>query len=111
VSNTAQSLPVDLDQVSARLQDIPANKGPSTPRWPSPATTVSQIDEEQQYHDDIQYQTECYNKLVEDGGRPSHPLIRLEDIVKDPGEYREILSFWQGKYGRGDEWEVFGAVE
>jgi hypothetical protein len=107
VDKTAQSLADDLDQVAARLQDVPADKGPSTPRWPTPATTA-EFDEEEQYRGDIQFQTDCYNKLVEDGGRPSHPLIRLEDIVKNPGEYREILSFWQGKYGRGDEWEVFG---
>jgi hypothetical protein len=48
--------------------------------------------------------------LVDDGGRPSHPLTRLEDIVENPGEYREILTFWQGKYADPDEdeWRVFG---
>ena len=53
----------------------------------------------------MQYETECYNTLVNDGGRPSHPIRFLEHVVRSPGRYREILSFWQD---HPDEWRVFG---
>lgn len=108
VSETVQSVPVDLDLVAARLQEISTDNDRSTYRSPSPPRTATEeIDEEEQYRHNIQQQTENYNELVKHGGRPSHPLSRLEDIVKDPGEYREILSFWQD--GRDDRWMVFGA--
>ncbi|PGH18198.1 hypothetical protein AJ80_04585 [Polytolypa hystricis UAMH7299] len=57
------------------------------------------IDEEEQYRANVRRATEDYHKLVEDGGRPSHPLSLLEDIGKDPSDYSEILSFWTGLHG------------
>ena len=47
---------------------------------------------------------ESYRKLVDGGGRPSHPLERMEDIISNPGEFREILSFWQDD---DEDWQVF----
>jgi hypothetical protein len=47
----------------------------------------------------------CYNTLVNEGGRPSHPVSLGRDILENPGEYREILSFWNR---RSNNWEVFG---
>lgn len=47
----------------------------------------------------------AYRSLVSDGGRPSHPVRLLKTIVFAPGEYRSILSFWQGS---PNEWTVFG---
>lgn len=52
VSEMAQSLPVNLDQVAARLQDACANKDRWAPRSPSPATTV-EICEEEQHRADL----------------------------------------------------------
>ncbi|TFB07568.1 hypothetical protein CCMA1212_001150 [Trichoderma ghanense] len=51
-----------------------------------------------------QFQAAAYETLVQDGGRPSHPLGLLERIVFSPGRYRGILAFWQD---RSDEWQVF----
>jgi hypothetical protein len=59
---------------------------------------------DEQYHEDLRSETECYNTLVNDGGRPSHPVSLLEDVLKNPGEYREILSYWQD-HPAG--WKVF----
>ncbi|KAL6864052.1 hypothetical protein J3F83DRAFT_716335 [Trichoderma novae-zelandiae] len=50
------------------------------------------------------FQTAAYNTLIDDGGRPSHPLSLLESIASAPGKYRDILAFWQD---RSDEWQVF----
>lgn len=104
---TVQSRPVNLDQVAARLQDIPADRERSF-RSPSPASTISPPTEEEQYRHDVQHETRFYNKLVKDGGRPSHPLSLFDNVIKDPGEYREILSFWQD--GQSGKWKVF-AIE
>ncbi|KAK2791411.1 hypothetical protein FQN52_004845 [Onygenales sp. PD_12] len=42
------------------------------------------------------------------GGRASHPLSLLEDIVENPGDYRDILSFWQALESSGpDNFRVF----
>jgi hypothetical protein len=47
---------------------------------------------------------EAYDALVAGGGRPSHPLRLIQDVLAAPGEYRDILTFWQD---RPDEWQVF----
>lgn len=101
VSETAEPYPIDLDQVTARLQE-------QSRRSPSIATTASQSPElEEQHREDLRRQSGYYKMLVDDGGRPSHPLSQLEDIVENPGECREVLSFWQGKYPNEGEWRVF----
>ena len=97
VSESADFHPIDLDEVAARLQE-------QSRRSPSLGTTAP-YDSEEDYQLDLEHETRSYNMLVDNGGRPSHPLSRLEDIANDPGEYREILSFWQS---REDEWRVFG---
>ncbi|KAF2271533.1 uncharacterized protein EI97DRAFT_462771 [Westerdykella ornata] len=102
-NETAASHPIDLDQVAARLERLQEQSR----RSPSLPTTAS-YHEEEEYREDLRLQRGMYKMLVDDGGRPSHPLSRLEDIVENPGEYREILTFWQGTYPREDDWRVFG---
>ena len=52
---------------------------------------------------------ENYNILVNEGGRPSWPVGLGRDIRENPGEYREILSYWQLVDGDAENrtWEVF----
>ncbi|KAF2749608.1 hypothetical protein M011DRAFT_474966 [Sporormia fimetaria CBS 119925] len=95
---TTESRPIDPDRLTTILQQC-ADREPS----PSIATTAPSSPEEEKYQDDLRYETKCYNALVEAGGRPSHPLNRLEDIVNDPGDYRDILSFWQGRFPKQGE--------
>ncbi|KAL7796007.1 hypothetical protein V8C37DRAFT_372802 [Trichoderma ceciliae] len=51
-----------------------------------------------------QIESIAYHALVNEGGRPSHPLSLLQSIVAAPGKYRDILAFWQDQ---SDEWQVF----
>lgn len=51
-----------------------------------------------------QVETAAYHALINEGGRPSHPLSRLRSIVASPGQYHDILAFWQDQ---SDEWQVF----
>ena len=80
--NTAPH-PIDLNYVSARLVEEPVAGSPP-PRSPSPGTTV--------YYDseDEDYQRQCrdeemgfYNRLISDGGRPSHPINLDYDIARN----------------------------
>jgi hypothetical protein len=49
---------------------------------------------------------EYCDTLVKEGGRPSHPVNLGRGIIENPGEYREILSYWQTHSG---DWQVFQA--
>ncbi|KAM0261882.1 hypothetical protein ACHAQJ_002085 [Trichoderma viride] len=51
-----------------------------------------------------QIESIAYHALVNEGGRPSHPLNLMRSIVAAPGQYRDILAFWQDQ---SDEWQVF----
>src|SRR4051812_32176715 len=53
----------------------------------------------------VVFQTEDYQNLIQDGGRPSHPISRLLTIANDPGSFLDILQFWQT---HPDDWAVFG---
>ena len=107
-SEMVQSSSVDLNKVAARLEEVIVDSERLSRRLSS-ATTESSLDEKKQHREDLQVETECYNALVDDGGRFSHSLSLLENIVKNSGEYCEILTFWQGKYPQEDEWRVFSS--
>jgi hypothetical protein len=53
------------------------------------------MDDEEQYHEDLRIETECYNTLVNDGGRPSHPrvlsLVSFDVKGAYNGVYKERL--------------------
>jgi hypothetical protein len=53
----------------------------------------------------LEEQTKHYNQLISEGGRPSHPLSLGQAILENPGEYGEILSYWQNER---PGWKVFG---
>lgn len=60
--------------------------------------------EEEYYRLELLEETESYTMLVREGGRPSHPVDLGRSIIEQPGEYREILAYWQ----RGEkDWKVF----
>ena len=98
----SQSCSINLDHLTARLEDISANRQ-VMPRLPSPASTED-LGEEEYYRLDLEEQTEYHNTLVNECGRPSHPVSLGRYVLEDPGEYREILSYWQS--GEND-WKVF----
>ena len=47
-----------------------------------------------------------YNKLIENGGRPSHPISLGDNGARNLEDYREILSYWKSPSHRY-EWMVF----
>ncbi|KAF2176898.1 hypothetical protein K469DRAFT_697612 [Zopfia rhizophila CBS 207.26] len=61
--------------------------------WETSSALTQPLDKEKQYRDSLQRETEAYHALINNRGRPSHLISLLKDIVKNPGEYRKILSF------------------
>ena len=53
---------------------------------------------------EMEREREAFRALAADGGRPIHPINRLRNVLAAPGEYRDILTYWQD---RPDEWQVF----
>lgn len=91
-SDTTQSHAINLDDLTTRLENI-------SPSPPSLASTEGS-DEEECYRLDLEEETECYNTLVNEGGRPSHPVSLGRDVLENPEDYGEILSYWDS--GRCD---------
>ncbi|KAH6722615.1 hypothetical protein BKA61DRAFT_179236 [Leptodontidium sp. MPI-SDFR-AT-0119] len=111
-TGATKSRSIDLDDLTARLQDISAKRDwQAQPRRPSQigsafrsrATTES-IDDEEYYQHLLREETKCYNTLVSEGGRPSHPVSLGRDILDSTGEDRELLSYWQFDT---EDWQVF----
>ena len=126
----AGSRPIDLDDLTARLQhvsgarlalskppslhvvDIENGTTESTPSLRSRETTASLLDEEEEYRRDLKHEMKFYNTLVREGGQPSHSASLGRDILEDPGELREIVSYWQRDNGDAEGsrvWWVFGS--
>jgi hypothetical protein len=97
VSEAAQCRPIDLEDLNRRLEAVPT----------SPASSKSSVIDEEEYNRyNLEQQVEYYDTLVREGGRPSHPVKLGRGIIENPGEYREILSYWQSHSG---DWQVFQA--
>jgi len=59
--------------------------------------------------DFLREEKEARNALLLDGGRPSHPIDSGFDIMKAPGQYAEIISYWsRGGNGLGMFCDQFG---
>ena len=42
---------------------------------------------------------EAYKALVDDHGRPCNPIELGLDVLDNPGQYKDIISYWQGEKG------------
>lgn len=93
---------VDLDQVAARLQAIPADHELFR-RAPSRASTLSPPPQEERDAEDLQQEKQSFHELVNAGGRPPYPFHLLEDFFWHPEQfleheqYRDIVRFWREK--------------
>lgn len=65
---------------------------------------TADFDEEENYRFDLKSEIEYYTILVNEGGRPSHPVSLGRDVLNHP-EYHDILSYWNNFHE--NEWTVF----
>ncbi|KAF4618136.1 hypothetical protein G7Y89_g14972 [Cudoniella acicularis] len=107
-NNVVLSHPIDLNHVSVRLGEISVDRG-SSPRPSSSAsiTTKDSPDPEENYRQCLEEETRYYNRLIKDGGRPSHRISLGYDVAKNSTEYREILSYWHTSPSDPYNWMVF----
>lgn len=57
---------------------------------------------------DEEHETEAYNALLDEGGRPLYPITLLELVSKNPENYQEMLRPWLALPDvNPPEWEVF----
>ncbi|KJZ79925.1 hypothetical protein HIM_00639 [Hirsutella minnesotensis 3608] len=103
------SLPLDLDQLDARLRQlsdgddiVPDVQGRMQGRVTPPYS------EEDELRDHIDDETEAYNDLVSDGGRPLYPISLVEQVSRNPEEHRPVLCpFWGYPRDTQLSWLVF----
>ncbi|KAK4131478.1 hypothetical protein BT67DRAFT_486143 [Trichocladium antarcticum] len=108
VHNASRSRPVDLDLVSARLQQAaPRNEVESLYSLSEDATRLLGLvdlsqtpssqssDPEEELCERVRYERVYHDELVRNGGRPWYPIHLLEEVSKNPREYSELLRAWQ----------------
>ncbi|EED22706.1 hypothetical protein TSTA_061940 [Talaromyces stipitatus ATCC 10500] len=98
----AESRPLNLDQVTARLLEKQDNK--LSPRSSTSSTEAG--DEENEYNEDLKHEKESYHILVNDGCRPWYSIDHFDDVTKNPEEHRDKLWLWRSY---DDQWRVFGS--
>lgn len=106
----ACSRPLDLSQVNARLAEVSDNSAMASRARPrdvrkGPGETPP-YGEEEQLADLRDDETEAWHGLVNDGGRPLYPIHLLEQVSRDPEEYREMLWPFSPR-DHGPSWLVF----
>jgi len=87
------STPLDLDQLDSRLRQVSDGDGivPQAQRLLQGRITPPYTEEEE-LRDRIDAETEAYNDLVSDGGRPLYPLGLIEQVCRKPEEHCNILG-------------------
>ncbi|KAI9772281.1 MAG: hypothetical protein M1840_001030 [Geoglossum simile] len=98
----AQAHAVDANELREKLKQISSSEStfrPSTFR-PSSESTSSYTPTPPP-DSPTEIERESYDTLVQEGGRPSHPIHLGFDVLSNPGEYKDIISYWDCIPGTG----------
>ncbi|OAQ60796.1 protein kinase [Purpureocillium lilacinum] len=105
----AHSIPLDLDLLDARLRlvsdgvDIVPQVQQEIQGGIKPPYS-----QENELRDHIDDETEAFNDLVRDGGRPLYSIGLIEQVSRTPEEHRDILRpFWDYPRDSQVSWLVF----
>ncbi|KAK5017423.1 hypothetical protein LTR16_001574 [Cryomyces antarcticus] len=96
-----KSRPVDVDALNERLEQISST---SATHARSRSSSVVTPDPEDHKEDYLREEKEAHDALILDGGLPSHPIDTGFDILDEPGQYADIISFWRDGGSRG--WDI-----
>ncbi|KAL9015348.1 MAG: hypothetical protein Q9173_000039 [Seirophora scorigena] len=86
--------PTDPEEVELedRLNRIERSRSRS---WYTPIASYNPDDPEE-VEKDLRVEREAYEELVGDNGRPCYPIELGLEVFNNPGQYKEILGYWQG---------------
>ena len=74
----------------------------ATPYKPGDPNDPSKISEDQK-------EKGFYEALIKDNGRPCYPIELGFDVFEDPGQYKDILEYWEHDGGPWPKRRVFSA--
>lgn len=97
------AFPVDLDRVSQRLLERPDRierpRRSTDESLPTPPLLDLNV------VDEVARQIGLNYLLVQDGGRAPFPVSEIMQVMEDPGQYADILSYWDSD---GLHWKAQG---
>lgn len=103
------SRPLDLDELDARLRQVPADNDTTEAHDESQAAGVSRLaspaTNNRAHSKEIE--TIYHQQLVEDGGRPLYPIELIDEVLKKPEEYRELIQPLQNYPGQNEPFKIF----
>jgi len=105
----AHSRPLDLDQLDAHLRLVSEGENSvSQVQERMQGRVTPPYSEEDQLRDLIDEETEAFNDLVCDSGRPLYPISLMAEVSRNPEEYRDKLRpFWDYPRDSQVSWLVF----
>ncbi|KAK4974078.1 hypothetical protein LTR66_011091 [Elasticomyces elasticus] len=110
VNGIDKSRPVNMDALNEKLRNIASTPATESISRSSSVETPGPEDWEDYKEDCLREEKEARDALILDGGRPSHPFDSGFDILKDPGQYAEMISYWTGGWSNeGSGWGIFCA--
>ncbi|KAI0815427.1 hypothetical protein GGR55DRAFT_675044 [Xylaria sp. FL0064] len=107
-SDAAQSRAVDLNRVTTRLLEIPADYNAlPRPYFRRAGSIISSTDSGPPTPRQV-YERSCYDELVNNGGRPLYLIDLVDGVAEDPEAHSDMLRPWL-YYPDADppEWQVF----
>ncbi|KAK4070040.1 hypothetical protein Purlil1_13558 [Purpureocillium lilacinum] len=96
---------LDLDRLDARLRQFSDgdNAVPQVLRMQTPPYS-----EEDELRDRIDDETDAYNDLLGDGGRPLYPISLIDLVSQNPEKHHDMLRpFWAYPRDTQPSWSVF----
>ncbi|KAI0143500.1 hypothetical protein GGR57DRAFT_484021 [Xylariaceae sp. FL1272] len=99
---------VDLNRVTARLLEIPADHNAlPQPYFRRAGSIISSTDSGPPTPRQV-YEISRYDELVNDSGRPLYPIDLVNDVAEDPKAHQDMLRPWLNCLDADPpEWEVF----
>ncbi|KAK4994282.1 hypothetical protein LTR66_005650, partial [Elasticomyces elasticus] len=94
-----------MDALDEKLRNIASEPATEPTSRSSSAETPHPEDLKEDY---LRQEKEARDALILDGGRPSHPIDSGFDILEEPGQYADIISYWcRGWSGGASGWGIF----
>ncbi len=60
-------------------------------------------DDPEQVGGDLRVERQAHQAVINDHGRPCYPIELGFDVFRHPGQYKEILEYWEGEFDAGED--------